>query len=201
MVRIYLAEDQVMIAQALQMLLELETDFEVVGIAADGKAALNGILDSKPDVALLDIEMPGLTGLEVADQLALLEKSVKVIILTTFARPKYFEQAIKAQVAGYLLKDSPSETLISAIRAVLVVQTVYESRLVQGMFAAETPPLTKRELEILQVMRSATTTKEIAERMFLAEGTVRNYISAILSKTGTTTRLEAVMLAQKNGWI
>lgn len=85
MVRIYLAEDQVMIAQALQMLLELETDFEVVGIAADGKAALNGILDSKPDVALLDIEMPGLTGLEVADQLALLEKSVKVIILTTFA--------------------------------------------------------------------------------------------------------------------
>ncbi|MEY8584208.1 MULTISPECIES: response regulator transcription factor [Ligilactobacillus] len=201
MVRIYLAEDQVMIAQALQMLLELETDFEVVGIAADGKAALNGILDSKPDVALLDIEMPGLTGLEVADQLALLEKSVKVIILTTFARPKYFEQAIKAQVAGYLLKDSPSETLISAIRAVLVGQTVYESRLVQGMFAAETPPLTKRELEILQVMRSATTTKEIAERMFLAEGTVRNYISAILSKTGTTTRLEAVMLAQKNGWI
>lgn len=201
MVRIYLAEDQVMIAQALQMLLELETDFEVVGIAADGKAALNGILDSKPDVALLDIEMPGLTGLEVADQLALLEKSVKVIILTTFARPKYFEQAIKAQVAGYLLKDSPSETLISAIRAVLVGQTVYESRLVQGMFAAETPPLTKRELEILQVMRSATTTKEIAERMILAEGTVRNYISAILSKTGTTTRLEAVMLAQKNGWI
>lgn len=201
MVRIYLAEDQVMIAQALQMLLELETDFEVVGIAADGKVALNGILDSKPDVALLDIEMPGLTGLEVADQLALLEKSVKVIILTTFARQKYFEQAIKAQVAGYLLKDSPSETLISAIRAVLVGQTVYESRLVQGMFAAETPPLTKRELEILQVMRSATTTKEIAERMFLAEGTVRNYISAILSKTGTTTRLEAVMLAQKNGWI
>lgn len=201
MVRIYLAEDQVMIAQALQMLLELETDFEVVGIAADGKAALNGILDSKPDVALLDIEMPGLTGLEVADQLALLEKSVKVIILTTFARQKYFEQAIKAQVAGYLLKDSPSETLISAIRAVLVGQTVYENRLVQGMFAAETPPLTKRELEILQVMRSATTTKEIAERMFLAEGTVRNYISAILSKTGTTTRLEAVMLAQKNGWI
>lgn len=201
MVRIYLAEDQVMIAQALQMLLELETDFEVVGIAADGKAALNGILDSKPDVALLDIEMPGLTGLEVADQLALLEKSVKVIILTTFARQKYFEQAIKAQVAGYLLKDSPSETLISAIRAVLVGQTIYESRLVQGMFAVETPPLTKRELEILQVMRSATTTKEIVERMFLSEGTVRNYISAILSKTGTTTRLEAVMLAQKNGWI
>lgn len=201
MVKIYLAEDQVMIAQALQMLLELEDDFEVIGIATDGKTALNDILDTKPDVVLLDIEMPGLTGLEVADQLALLGKSVRVIILTTFARQKYFDQAIKAQVAGYLLKDSPSEILISAIRAVLVGQTVYESRLVQGMFAAETPPLTKRELEILQVMRSATTTKEIAERVFLAEGTVRNYISAILSKTGTATRLEAVMLAQKNGWI
>lgn len=201
MVKIYLAEDQVMIAQALQMLLELEDDFEVIGIATDGKTALKDILDTKPDVVLLDIEMPGLTGLEVADQLALLGKSVRVIILTTFARQKYFDQAIKAQVAGYLLKDSPSEILISAIRAVLVGQTVYESRLVQGMFAAETPPLTKRELEILQVMRSATTTKEIAERVFLAEGTVRNYISAILSKTGTATRLEAVMLAQKNGWI
>lgn len=201
MVKIYLAEDQVMIAQALQMLLELEDDFEVIGIATDGKTALKDILDTKPDVVLLDIEMPGLTGLEVADQLALLGKSVRVIILTTFARQKYFDQAIKAQVAGYLLKDSPSEILISAIRAVLVGQTVYESRLVQGMFAAEIPLLTKRELEILQVMRSATTTKEIAERMFLAEGTVRNYISAILSKTGTATRLEAVMLAQKNGWI
>ncbi|MCI5943011.1 MAG: response regulator transcription factor [Ligilactobacillus animalis] len=201
MVKIYLAEDQVMIAQALQMLLELEDDFEVIGIATDGKTALKDILDTKPDVVLLDIEMPGLTGLEVADQLALLGKSVRVIILTTFARQKYFDQAIKAQVAGYLLKDSPSEILISAIKAVLVGQTVYESRLVQGMFAAETPPLTKRELEILQVMRSATTTKEIAERVFLAEGTVRNYISAILSKTGTATRLEAVMLAQKNGWI
>lgn len=201
MVKIYLAEDQVMIAQALQMLLELEADFEVIGIATDGKTALKDILDTKPDVVLLDIEMPGLTGLEVADQLDLLGKSVRVIILTTFARQKYFDQAIKAQVAGYLLKDSPSEILISAIKAVLVGQTVYESRLVQGMFAAETPPLTKRELEILQVMRSATTTKEIAERMFLAEGTVRNYISAILSKTGTATRLEAVMLAQKNGWI
>lgn len=201
MVKIYLAEDQVMIAQALQMLLELEDDFEVIGIATDGKTALKDILDTKPDVVLLDIEMPGLTGLEVADQLDLLGKSVRVIILTTFARQKYFDQAIKAQVAGYLLKDSPSEILISAIKAVLVGQTVYESRLVQGMFAAETPPLTKRELEILQVMRSATTTKEIAERVFLAEGTVRNYISAILSKTGTATRLEAVMLAQKNGWI
>lgn len=201
MVSIYLAEDQVMIAQALQMLLELEPDFEVIGVATDGKTALKDILVSKPDVVLLDVEMPGLTGLEVADQLALLEQSVKVIILTTFARQKYFEQAIKAQVAGYLLKDSPSETLINAIRSVLAGQTVYENRLVQGMFAAETPPLTKRELEILQVMQSATTTKEIAERVFLAEGTVRNYISAILSKTGTATRLEAVMLAQKNGWI
>lgn len=201
MVSIYLAEDQVMIAQALQMLLELEPDFEVIGVATDGKTALKDILGSKPDVVLLDVEMPGLTGLEVADQLALLEQSVKVIILTTFARQKYFEQAIKAQVAGYLLKDSPSETLINAIRSVLAGQTVYENRLVQGMFAAETPPLTKRELEILQVMQSATTTKEIAERVFLAEGTVRNYISAILSKTGTATRLEAVMLAQKNGWI
>lgn len=201
MIKIYLAEDQMMIAQALQLLLELEEDFEVIGTASNGTQALHDILQLHPDVALLDIEMPGLTGLEVATQLALLKQPVKIIILTTFARKEYFKQAINTQVAGYLLKDSPSETLAKAIRAVVTGQTVYESRLVKDMFTTKEPPLTKRELEILRVMKTTATTKEIAEKIFLAEGTVRNYISAILSKTGTTSRLEAVMLAQENGWI
>ncbi|MCR1900442.1 response regulator transcription factor [Ligilactobacillus apodemi] len=201
MIKIYLAEDQMMIAQALQLLLELEEDFEVIGTAPNGTQALHDILQLHPDVALLDIEMPGLTGLEVATQLALLKQPVKIIILTTFARKEYFKQAINTQVAGYLLKDSPSETLAKAIRAVVTGQTVYESRLVKDMFTTKEPPLTKRELEILRVMKTTATTKEIAEKIFLAEGTVRNYISAILIKTGTTSRLEAVMLAQENGWI
>ncbi len=199
MLKIYLAEDQVMIAQALKTLLELEDDLKVIGTATDGKQALKDIIALKPDIALLDIEMPSLTGLEMTTQLKLLAIPVKVIILTTFAREEYFAQAIKAEISGYLLKDSPSDDLIQAIRTVTNGQTVYESRLVKGMF--DKCPLNKRELQILNVMKEFSNTKQIAQAVFLAEGTVRNYISAILSKTGTSSRLEAVLLAKENRWI
>ncbi len=173
----------------------------MIGTATDGKKALKDIIALKPDIALLDIEMPSLTGLEVATQLKLLAIPVKVIILTTFAREEYFAQAIKAEISGYLLKDSPSDDLIQAIRTVTNGQTVYESRLVKGMFDKSKCPLNKRELQILDVMKEFSNTKQIAQAVFLAEGTVRNYISAILSKTGTSSRLEAVLLAKENRWI
>lgn len=201
MITIYLAEDQVMIAQALQTLLDLEADLKVLGVANDGQQALKDILELKPDIALLDIEMPHLNGLDVATQLRESVWSGKVIVLTTFARKEYFSKAVENEVAGYLLKDSPSVDLIQTIKTVFNGQTVYESRLVKGMFTKEECPLNKRELQILSALQTSSNTQQIAQKVYLAEGTIRNYISAILSKTGTSSRLEAVLLAKENGWI
>lgn len=201
MITIYLAEDQVMIAQALQTLLDLEAELKVLGVANDGQQALKDILELKPDIALLDIEMPHLNGLDVATQLRESVWSGKVIVLTTFARKEYFAKAVENEVAGYLLKDSPSVDLIQTIKTVFNGQTVYESRLVKGMFTKEECPLTKRELQILSALQTSSNTQQIAQKVYLAEGTIRNYISAILSKTGTSSRLEAVLLAKENGWI
>lgn len=202
MVKIYLAEDQTMLNSALKMILELEADFTVVGTATDGDQALKGIENLQPDVAILDIEMPKRSGLEVAQAIRQKNLPIKIVILTTFARSTYFQTAVQAQVNGYLLKDSPSDSLISAIRSITQGNTVFDPQLlVSGVLHEVDSPLSKQELEILKALETTATTKELSDQLYLSEGTVRNYISAILRKTGTKSRLAAVNLAHQKGWI
>ncbi|TLQ05188.1 response regulator transcription factor [Pediococcus stilesii] len=201
MISLYLAEDQSMLNTALSQLLNLEDNLEVVGTAEDGEKALEEIQRLKPDVAILDIEMPKLTGLKVAEAIRNQHLQVKLIILTTFAQKAYFEQAVRNQVEGYLLKDSPSDELIQAINSVMEGKTIYDPELVVNVVSTSENPLTERENEVLQVASNGISTKEISQQLFLSEGTVRNYFSAIFSKLGVHNRFEAVELAKKNKWI
>ncbi|WP_318766059.1 response regulator transcription factor [Lactiplantibacillus carotarum] len=201
MITLYLAEDQSMLNSALTQLLDLEDDLQVVGTAGDGTTAWREIQQIQPQVAILDIEMPGLSGLDVADRLHAAALTTKTIILTTFAQKAYFERAVNAQVAGYLLKDSPSDDLIAAIRNVMAGQTIYAPELVVNMLSANQNPLTERELAVLKVAAAGLPTKAIAEQLFLSAGTVRNYLSAIFSKLGVHNRMEAVQVAQNNKWL
>lgn len=201
MTSIYLAEDQEMLNTALSMLLSLESDIDVIGSATDGLTAFNEIVELKPDIAILDIEMPKLTGLEVAKQLRLLKLPINIIILTTFAQEDYFEQAVKYDVNAYLLKDNPTNELIDTIHQVLAGKTIFSPELVRTVISAEKNPLTKREIDVLKEISTGASSKEIAQKIFLSEGTVRNYISSILSKTGTKSRIEALNIAHENKWI
>lgn len=201
MINLYLAEDQSMLNTALSQLLDLEDNLKVIGTAESGQTALMEISQLKPDVAILDIEMPGLTGLDVAREIRSQQLETKVIILTTFAQKAYFEQAVKNQVDGYLLKDSPSDELIKTINAVMEGKTIYDPALVVSVVSTGTNPLTDREDEVLKAASNGITTKEISQQLFLSEGTVRNYFSAIFSKLGVRNRFEAVELAKKNKWI
>lgn len=164
-----------------------------------GESALQDILRLKPDVAILDIEMPERTGLEVAEEIQSL--NTKVIILTTFARQNYFETAVRIGVQGYLLKDSPTDRLTETINAVVKGATVYDPELVRHVLRTENNPLTEREIDVLQAIAEGKRTSAIAEAVFLSKGTVRNYISSILSKTGAQSRIEAVNIAKKHQWL
>jgi two-component system response regulator DesR len=190
-----------MLNSALTQLLELEDDLHVVGSAVDGINAWQELQELQPDVAILDIEMPGITGLDVADRLASSQLATKVIVLTTFAQRRYFERAVKANVAGYLLKDSPSDDLIDAIRAVMTGRTIYAPELVTNMLSADNNPLTERELAVLVEAEKGLPTKTIAANLYLSAGTTRNYLSAIFSKLGVHNRLEAIRVAKANQWL
>lgn len=201
MITIYLAEDQEMLNSALSAILDLETDFKIIGSATDGQTAFQQIISLQPEIAILDIEMPKMTGLEVAKQLRMIEQDVKLIILTTFARKDYFESAVSNQVNAYLLKDSPTDVLVQTIHQILGGKTIYDSALVSTILTASKNPLTKQELKIMKEFSQGKSTQEISETVFLSYGTVRNYISSILSKTGTHSRIEALNIAKKNDWI
>ncbi len=201
MTTIYIAEDQEMLNSALSAILDLEDDFEIVGNATDGQTALQQIIKLKPDIAILDIEMPKLTGLNVAKELRLLKQDIKIIILTTFARKTYFEAAVSTNINAYLLKDSPTDKLIETIHKILEGQTIYDSNLVSTILTAVKNPLTNQELKIMNEFAQGKNTQDIANSVFLSNGTVRNYISSILSKTGTHSRIEALNVAKKNNWI
>lgn len=201
MISLYLAEDQSLLNSALTQLLELEADLHVAGTARDGQTAWNEIQKLVPDTAILDIEMPKMTGLDVADAILAAELPTKTIILTTFAQKAYFQRAVQAKVSGYLLKDSPSDDLIQAIRAIMSGQTVYAPELVVNMLSADANPLTERELTILKAANSGMSTKAIAQRLFLSDGTVRNYLSAIFSKLGVHSRLAAIEAAHQHKWL
>ena len=197
MIRIVLAEDQRMLLGALGALLDLETDMTVVGMAKNGDEALTLIREQKPDICIMDIEMPGKSGLDVAEELK--EEECKVIILTTFARAGYFERARKADVRGYLLKDSPSEELADSIRIIMDGRRIYAPELVDMVYEEENP-LTEREQQVLGLIADGKNTKEIAHQLFLTTGTVRNYISVILDKLDVSNRIEAITRFKEKGW-
>lgn len=197
MIRIVIAEDQQMLLGALGSLLDLEEDMEVVGKARNGEEALSLVNSLDPDVSIMDIEMPLKTGLEVAEEIR--DKKCKVIILTTFARSGYFARARKANVSGYLLKDSPSEELANSIRVIMDGRRVYSPELVDMAYEEENP-LTERENQVLGLMADGKNTKEIASQLFITTGTVRNYISAILDKLDVSNRIEAIVRSKEKGW-
>jgi DNA-binding NarL/FixJ family response regulator len=200
MIRLFIAEDQRMLLGALGSLLDMEADMEVIGQAMNGEEALNAILELQPDVCLMDIEMPVLNGLEVAEELAQRSAPSKVIILTTFARPGYFERAIKLGVHGYLLKDGEIDELADAIRKVMAGKRVFSPELTFHVIREENP-LTPKEQEILRLAALGKTTKEITSELYLSSGTVRNYISEIIHKLGAKNRTEAASIAERKGWI
>ncbi|RJE87610.1 DNA-binding response regulator [Paenibacillus sp. 1011MAR3C5] len=198
MITIVIAEDQRMLLGALASLLDLEDDMKVVGRASNGEEAIALVKQHKPDICIMDIEMPLKSGLEAAEEM---RGACKVIILTTFARAGYFERAIKAGVSGYLLKDSPSEELASSIRSVMSGRKVYASELMDEAYGGGSDnPLTEREKEVLELVADGKNTREIANELFLTTGTVRNYISVILDKLGVSNRIEAITRFKEKGW-
>jgi two-component system response regulator DesR len=197
MIRIVIAEDQRMLLGALGSLLNLEDDMEVIGQASNGEDVLTLVQKFQPDVCIMDIEMPGKSGLEAAEQLK--GKNCKVIILTTFARTGYFQRALKAGVSGYLLKDSPSEELATSIRSVMAGRRVFAPELMDDVYSEENP-LTEREMDVLGLVADGKNTKEIANQLCITIGTVRNYISTIMDKLGVSNRIEAITHSKEKGW-
>lgn len=197
MIRVVIAEDQKMVLGALAALIELEGDIQVVGRANNGEDAVKLVRELKPDICLMDIEMPTKSGLEAAEELK--NDPCKVIILTIFARPGYFERAVKAGVHGYLLKDSPSEELAESMRSIMAGKRLYAPKLIDDAFT-EANPLTERENEVLSLMADGKNTKEIASELYLTTGTVRNYISIILDKLNVGNRIEAIKNFKEKGW-
>lgn len=204
MIRVVIAEDQAMVLGALGALLALEPDIEVVAKASDGARALERVIDLKPDVLLTDIEMPEMTGLELAA--AVKEQRdrgvvpTRVVILTTFARSGYLRRALEAGASGYLLKDTPAEQLADALRLVQQGGRSVDPELALEAWA-EADPLTDRERQVLRLAGEGAATASIAERLKLSEGTVRNYLSEAISKLGAANRVEAARLARSRGWL
>ncbi|MBP0727226.1 response regulator transcription factor [Bacillus sp. RG28] len=197
MITIVIAEDQKLLLGAFGSLLTLEDDMEVVGKASNGEEAIALVRKYQPDVCIMDIEMPGKSGLDAAEELKGL--NCKIIILTTFARAGYFQRALKAGVSGYLLKDSPSEELASSIRSIMAGRRIYAPELIEDVYGGLNP-LTDREKEVLELVADGKNTKEIADELDIKTGTVRNYISTILDKLEVKNRIEAITQFKEKGW-
>ena len=199
-IRVVIAEDQGMVLGALAALLEIEDDISVLGQAHDGREALKLTLQHKPDLLLTDIEMPEMTGLELAAELKRQGAATRVIILTTFARAGYLRRAMEAGAAGYLLKDSPAAALANAIRRVHSGLRVIDPELATEAWT-EADPLSDRERQVLRQAAEGATSAEIAASLRLSEGTVRNYLSEVMSKLGAHNRVEAARIARMKGWL
>jgi two-component system response regulator DesR len=189
-----------MVLGALAALLEIDGDIEVVGRAQDGESALTICRETKPDVLLTDIEMPRMTGLELAAAIKREAIGTRVIILTTFARGGYLRRALEAGASGYLLKDSPAEQLANAVRRVKSGGRVVDPELAAEAWG-EPDPLTERERQVLRMAGEGQTSAEIANALHLSEGTVRNYLSEAISKLGAGNRVEAARIAREKGWL
>ncbi|WP_114999610.1 response regulator transcription factor [Xanthomonas campestris] len=200
MIRVLLAEDQALLRGALVALLGLEDDITVVGSAADGESAWRELQRLQPDVLVTDIEMPALTGLELAQRIQRQALPVRVIIVTTFARPGFLRRALGAGVAGYLLKDAPAEQLVSALRTVQRGGRVIDPQLAMDAWV-EADPLSERERTVLRLAGEGRSASEIAQQLQLSHGTVRNYLSECIGKLGVANRIEAYRLARQKGWL
>ncbi len=198
--KVIIAEDQVMLRGALSALLDLEDDVDVIGQAGDGEEALKFIMQLEPDLCIMDIEMPKMTGLDVAERLKELGHPCRVVILTTFSRSGYFQRAMKAGVHGFLLKDSPIDELSEALRKVYKGGRAISPELSLTFWEAENP-LTEREQEVLKRVAQGLSANDIAKELYLSSGTVRNYVSEILQKLEAKNRIDAISIAEKNGWL
>jgi two-component system response regulator DesR len=200
MIRVLLAEDQAMVRGALSALLNLEADLEVVGAAPDGESAWRELQRLQPDILVTDIEMPGLTGLELAQRIQRHGLATKVVIVTTFARAGFLRRALEAGVAGYLLKDAPAEHLAAALRQVQRGGRAIDPQLAADAWG-EADPLNDRERQILRLAGEGHSAGDIAAQLRLSAGTVRNYLSEAIGKLGVGNRIEAYRLARQKGWL
>ena len=198
--KILLAEDQSMLRDALSQLLQLQPDVTSVFQAADGREAMELLKTNPVDVAILDVEMPYQTGLDVLEWVKEHQPAVKVIIVTTFKRPGYFERAVKADVDAYVLKERSIVDLMKTIHTVLAGQKEYSPELMEVLMTHKNP-LSHQELLVLEAAATGLSNKEIAEKLYLSNGTIRNYMSTILTKLAADNRTEAVRIAQDQGWI
>ncbi|WP_424531722.1 response regulator transcription factor [Sphaerisporangium viridialbum] len=201
MIRVVLAEDQAMVRGALASLLGLEPDIEVVGEAANGEEAVAVALSARPDIALLDIEMPLMDGIAAAARICQEVPGCRVMILTTFGRPGYLRRAMEAGASAFMVKDSPARELAAAIRRVLAGERVIDPALAAAALSAGPNPLSQRERDVLGAAVDGSTIGDIALRLHLSEGTVRNYLSSAIQKTHARNRIEAVQRAQSQGWL
>ncbi len=200
MIRVLLAEDQAMVRGALSALLGLEEDLEVVGASADGEAAWRDLQRLKPDLLVTDIEMPGLSGLELAQRIQRHELPTKVVIVTTFGRAGFLRRALDAGVCGYLLKDAPAEDLADALRKVHRGGRAIDPQLALDAWG-QADPLNDRERQVLRLAGEGMSSGEIAAQLTLSQGTVRNYLSEAIGKLGVGNRIEAYRLARQQGWL
>jgi two-component system, NarL family, response regulator DesR len=200
-IRLLVAEDQALVRGAIVALLGLERDLEVVAEVPRGDEVVPRALETRPDVALLDIEMPGLDGLSAAAQLRSALPSCRVIVVTTFGRPGYLRRAMEAGASGFLLKDAPAGQLADAIRRVAAGGRVVDPALALDALSEGTNPLSVREREVLATSLEVATIAEMAGRLSLSEGTVRNHLSAAIQKVGARNRAEAARIAEEKGWL
>ncbi|WP_433018501.1 response regulator transcription factor [Kribbella sp. CA-294648] len=199
-IRLLIADDQALVRGALAALLVLEPDLEVVAEVGRGDEVVEAVRTAKPDVALLDVEMPGLDGIEAAAALRAVP-GVRVLMVTTFGRPGYLRRAMEAGAAGFVVRDTPAAQLADAVRRVHQGLRVVDPSLAAETLVAGTSPLTARESDVLRAARAGGTVADVARELHLSEGTVRNHLSAAIGKTGARTRAEAARIALDNGWL
>lgn len=200
-IRIVIADDQALVRGALAALLELEHDIEVVGVAADGAEALSLVTSLAPDVCLMDIQMPGIDGIEATRRLRSAGPGTRVLVVTTFARPGYLRSALDAGASGFMAKDAPAEELADAVRRVHSGLRVLDAALAEESLFDGVNPLSDRERQVLKLAADGRSAAAIASEVFLSAGTVRNHLSAAIGKTGASNRAQAVRIAQDKGWV
>lgn len=201
MITVLLADDQAMVRGALATLLGLEPDLDVVGEVGRGDEVEAAVRQHRPDVVLMDVEMPGMDGIAATAAVKAAAPKTRVLIVTTFGRPGFLRRGLKAGADGFVVKDTPARELADAVRRVHSGLRVVDPQLATDSLLAGDSPLTARESDVLRAARDGGTVSRIAARVFLSEGTVRNHLSAAMGKTGASTRAEAVRIAEDNGWL
>ncbi|KRF17242.1 two-component system response regulator [Nocardioides sp. Soil797] len=200
-IRLLLADDQALVRGALSALLSMESDLEIVAEVGSGDAVVAAVKEHRPDVALLDVEMPGLDGIAATELVRAAAPDTRVLIVTTFGRPGYLRRALQAGASGFVVKDTPASQLADAVRRVHAGLRVVDPGLAADTLVAGDSPLSPRETEVLQAARDGARVTVIAGRVHLSEGTVRNHLSSAIGKTGAANRAEAVRAAEANGWL